>query len=195
VTESRRRGAVLDEAILGAAVAELTEHGYPGLTMDAVAKRAGTNKNAVYRRWPNRAALGVAAYRRLAATDQEPPDTGELRGDALALLRRVNRDSSSAVAAIHRSLVSSLSDDPDLLAQMQEHALTSTTSTWLMVLGRAVARGEVRPEALHPRVATVALTLLRNDYITRGVCPVSDDVVMEIVDEVFLPLVHGRGAR
>src|SRR5882757_6165421 len=64
----RRRGAVLEEAILRAAVDELTESGYPGLTMDRVAKRAGTNKNAIYRRWPNRLALGVAAYRDMTTT-------------------------------------------------------------------------------------------------------------------------------
>src|SRR4051794_29974940 len=60
----RRRGTELEQAILRAAADELTEAGYAGLTMDRVAQRAHTNKNAIYRRWPNRAALGVAAYRR-----------------------------------------------------------------------------------------------------------------------------------
>jgi hypothetical protein len=52
------------------------------------------------------------------------------------------------------------------------------------VLGRAVARGEVPPEALHPRVATVAVVLLRNEYITRGTPTVPDGVLAGIVDEV-----------
>ena len=85
---TRRRGAELEQAILRAAVEELAEAGYAGLTMDRVARRAGTNKNAIYRRWPNRAALGLAAYRRLVVADQELPDTGELRGDVLELLGR-----------------------------------------------------------------------------------------------------------
>ena len=88
---TRRRGADLEQAILRAALDELAETGYAGLTMDRVAKRAGTNKNAIYRRWPNRAALGLAAYRELVVADQELPDTGELRGDVLELLRRANR--------------------------------------------------------------------------------------------------------
>jgi hypothetical protein len=37
--------------------------------------------------------------------------------------------------------------------------------------------------------------LLRNEYVTRGVPAVPDDVLTEIIDEVFLPLVHGRGAQ
>jgi hypothetical protein len=55
-----------------------------------------------------------------------------------------------------------------------------------------VARGEAAPEALHPRVASTPTALLRDEYVTRGVPPVPDDVLTEIIDEVFLPLVHGR---
>jgi AcrR family transcriptional regulator len=73
---ARRRGAELERAILRAALDELAEAGYAGLTMDRVARRAGTNKNAIYRRWPNRAALGLAAYRELVVADNALPDTG-----------------------------------------------------------------------------------------------------------------------
>ena len=55
---------------------------------------------------------------------------------------------------------------------------------WLTVLGRAVARGESPPESLHPRVATVAIVLLRNEFITSGTPTVPDSVLVEIVDEV-----------
>ncbi|WP_329263122.1 TetR/AcrR family transcriptional regulator [Actinoallomurus sp. NBC_01490] len=48
--------------ILRAAAEELADAGYPGMTLDRVAARAGTSKNAIYRHWPSRAALGVAAY-------------------------------------------------------------------------------------------------------------------------------------
>ncbi|GAB3884903.1 hypothetical protein GCM10027612_19360 [Microbispora bryophytorum subsp. camponoti] len=95
--QTRRRGAALEEAILRAAVDELTESGYGGLTIDKVATRAGTNKNAIYRRWPNRLTLGIAAYRQLATT-VPPPDTGNLRGDVLELLRQANRHWSSPSA-------------------------------------------------------------------------------------------------
>ncbi|MDH2425922.1 TetR/AcrR family transcriptional regulator [Sphaerisporangium sp. TRM90804] len=189
---ARRRGAALEEAILRAAVEELTENGYPGLTMDRVARRAGTNKNAIYRRWPNRAALGIAAYRRMTVADARLPDTGELRGDVLALLRGANRHWSSPTGDILRGLLSGLGDDPELLAQLREQSSDGGAAMWLTVLGRAVARGEVAPEALHPRVATVAVVLLRNEFITRGVPSVPDAVLVEIVDEVYLPLVRRR---
>jgi AcrR family transcriptional regulator len=188
----RRRGAELELAVLRAAADELAESGYPGLTMDRVARRAGTNKNTIYRRWPNRAALGVAAYRHLADGDLRPPDTGDLRGDALGLLRAVNCGSTSPAARILRGLLAGVGDDPELLAQLHDQAADGATGPWLTILERAVARGEAPPEALHPRVATVALVLLRNEYLTRGLAAVDDGVLVEIVDEVYLPLVRHR---
>lgn len=189
----RRRGAALEQAILSAAIDELLEAGYAGLTMDRVAERAATNKNAIYRRWSNRAALAVAAYRQMAAADVPLPNTGTLREDVLEMLRRANRAWSSPVGAVQRSLLAGVADDPELLALIQERASDAGSALWLTVVGRAIARGDARPEALHPRVATVAVVLLRNEYVTRGFPTAPDHVLIEIVDEVYLPLIRGRG--
>ncbi|MEV0629237.1 TetR/AcrR family transcriptional regulator [Nonomuraea wenchangensis] len=188
----RRRGAALEEAILRAAADELATSGYAGFTMDRVAARAGTNKNALYRRWPNRLALGVDAYRLLTATVQ-PPDTGDLREDALEMLRRANRHWSSPLGMILRELMAAAGGASELLTRLPDQSTDTTAATWLTILGRAVARGEAAPEALHPRVATVAIVLLRNEFVVRGVPTAPDDVLVEIVDEVFLPLVRRRG--
>ncbi|MFD4768418.1 TetR/AcrR family transcriptional regulator [Streptomyces niveus] len=190
---TRRRGAALEDAILGAAADELRTTGYAGMTMDRVARRAGTNKNAIYRRWPTRAALGVAAYRRSAEAELTVPDTGTLRGDALALLRAANTLWSSPRGTLLRDLLSAAGDDPDLLTLLREQAGGSgTDGAWLTLLERAVARGEAAAGATHPRVASVPMTLLRGEYALRGLPEVPDEVLTEIVDEVFLPLLRGR---
>ena len=189
----RRRGATLEQAILRATIDELLESGYAALTMDRVARRARTNKNAIYRRWPSRAALAVAAYRELNVADQPLPDRGALRDDVLELLRRANRSWTSPAGQLRRSLFAGVAHDPELLGLIQERASDAGSALWLTVVARAVARGEVRPEALNPRVATVAIVLLRNEYVTRGPTNVSDDVLVEIVDDVYLPLLRGRG--
>ncbi|HEY3058950.1 MAG TPA: TetR/AcrR family transcriptional regulator [Chloroflexota bacterium] len=188
----RRRGATLEEAIVRAAIDELMDSGYAGLTMDRVARRAGTNKNAIYRRWPNRAALGLAAYRRLAAAVPPLPDTGRLRSDALELLRRANSTWSSPLGGILRALLAGARDDPQLLAQIQENAADGGSAAWLAVLERAVARGEAKLEALKPRVAGVPIALLRNEFVIGGYPAVADSVLVEIVDDVYLPLVCQR---
>ena len=192
-TAGRRRGAALEQAILRATIDELLESGYEALTMDRVARRAGTNKNAIYRRWPSRAALAVAAYRELNIADQPLPDTGSLRSDALELLRRANRSWTSPAGQLRRSLFAGVAHDPELLSLILDRANDAGSALWLTVVARAVARGEVRPEALNPRAATVAIVLLRNEYVTRGPTSVADDVLVEIVDDVYLPLLRGRG--
>lgn len=189
---TRRRGASLEDAILRAAVDELTESGYAGLTMDRVAQRAGTNKNAIYRRWPDRLALGIAAYRRMTAA-VDPPDTGNLRDDALEYLRRANRHWSSPLGTVLRDLLTAAGGASGLLGRLPEQSTDTLTAAWLLILRRAVARGEASPESLHPRVAIVAIVLLRNEFVVRGVPNAPDDVLAEIVDEVFLPLVRHRG--
>lgn len=189
--QTRRRGTALEEAILQAAADQLTETGFAGLTMDAVAKRAGTNKNAIYRRWPDRLALGIAAYRQIARA-VPLPDTGSLRGDTLEMLRRANRHWSSPLGAILRELFAAAGGTQELISQLSDQSADALATPWLIILGRAVARGEATPEALHPRVATVAMVLLRNEFITRGAPTAPDETLIEIVDEVYLPLIRQR---
>jgi AcrR family transcriptional regulator len=192
---TRRRGEELERAILHAAAEELRESGYAGMTMDRVAARAGTNKNAIYRRWPHRAALGIAAYRHLSDAAMPNPDTGTLRGDALEMLRQANETWSSPHGAVLRGLLAAAADDPALLALMRERTGGNTRDrAWLAMLERAAARGEAPAAAVHPRVATTPMMLLRAEYAMRGIPSVPDEVLVEIVDEVFLPLVRGRGA-
>jgi AcrR family transcriptional regulator len=190
---TRRRGEQLERAILHAAAEVLRKSGYAGMTMDRVASRAGTNKNAIYRRWPNRAALGIAAYRHLCDAAMPNPDTGTLRGDALEMLRRANQTWSSPHGAILRGLIAAAGDDPALLNLMRQHSGADTMDlAWLAMLKRAAARGEAPPAAVHPRVATTPINLLRAEYAMRGIPSVPDEVLIEIVNEVFLPLVRGR---
>ncbi|MFJ4655682.1 TetR/AcrR family transcriptional regulator [Nocardia sp. NPDC088792] len=188
---ARRRGPALEQAILRAAADELLESGYPGMTMDSVAKRAGTNKNAIYRRWPHRPALGVAAYKLLTTTALDLPDTGDLRTDALELLRRANSHLASPLGEILRSLLSQLTQEPELLAQLREQSGTDGARPWLTILDRAIARGQAPAAARHPRTATVPIDLLRNEFVTRGVPTVPDEILTEIIDTIYLPLLRG----
>jgi AcrR family transcriptional regulator len=71
----RPRDPQIDSAVLDATIAVLGEAGYGGLTIEEVARHAGTTKPAIYRRWPNRQRLVLAALgRRLG--DARAPHTG-----------------------------------------------------------------------------------------------------------------------
>src|ERR1700722_2444120 len=88
---TRRRGATLEHALLDAAWEELQASGYSKLTMERVAERAGTSRAVIYRRWRSRVELVIAAMRyQQPVVAGSSLDTGSLRGDVLALLRRVS---------------------------------------------------------------------------------------------------------
>ena len=88
----RRRGEALETALLDAAWAELAERGYDELTIDAVATRAGTSRAVLYRRWPGKPELVLAALvHQVENRTVEAPDTGSLRGDVVALLSEANK--------------------------------------------------------------------------------------------------------
>src|SRR5580698_265780 len=98
----RRRGEELEHAVLAAAWEELVDVGFASLTMESVAARARTGVAVLYRRWPNKDELVLAAlmhYRQ--GRPVEIVDTGTLRGDLLALLAAIGeaRATFTAVAA------------------------------------------------------------------------------------------------
>ncbi|UZJ29552.1 TetR/AcrR family transcriptional regulator [Streptomyces endophytica] len=76
----RPRSAETDHAILGATRAALVDLGWGGLTMSAVATRAGVAKTTLYRRWANKNELVVDAVAVLF-DELELPDRGCLRAD------------------------------------------------------------------------------------------------------------------
>ncbi|MFG3280820.1 TetR/AcrR family transcriptional regulator C-terminal ligand-binding domain-containing protein [Streptomyces sp. NPDC048111] len=189
----RRRGEELECAILRATLEELTEVGYPALTMERVAARARTGKAAVYRRWPSRAQLVLDACKFGKVDDLVPPDTGGLRGDVLGLLRQTAATMASPLGGIMRGLLAEMTRDAELAELIRERIHTLRPATIHTVLERAVARGEVAPRILSSRRATVATDLLRNQFLLFG-APVADEVIVDIVDEVYLPLVLSQGA-
>ncbi|MFD7919974.1 TetR/AcrR family transcriptional regulator [Streptomyces sp. NPDC059740] len=183
----RRRGEELENAILTAALEELAEVGYAGLTMERVAVRARTGKAALYRRWPGRAELVVDACAAHRLSEGDLPDTGALRTDVLALLRQLSARLAASQGDILRGLLTEVMHDPEFARLVRERVHTAGPGSIQVVLRRAVARGEIAPWVPASRRATVAIDLLRNHYLLHG-APIPEDVISEIMDEVYLPL-------
>lgn len=95
----RRRGPELESALLAAAWDELVETGFAKLTMESVAARAGTGIAVLYRRWPNKEQLVLAALEfERGRHPVELPDTGTLRDDLLGTLTGMGEARVVAVA-------------------------------------------------------------------------------------------------
>jgi AcrR family transcriptional regulator len=175
------------KAILAAALDELREHGYPALTMDAVAQRAGASKASLYRRWDTRAALVMDAVYQLAPLPAEIPDTGDLRGDLLASLRQSTTTLQGPAGTAMRGMLAEALPELDRVRDLR--ALSQGRNRKLMaeVLRRAVERGEIPAEAAIPTRLEVGAALLRNHYLFHNE-PLDDTVLTNMVDDVLLPL-------
>lgn len=183
---SRRRGTRLEEAILQATWAELNDVGYADLTMDGIAARAQTSKAVLYRRWPNRAELVVAAMRQEAPLATDVPDTGVLREDVLLLLRRMSRRYDGVGRQIVQGLMAEYFRNDEVSSYLRSQFFGA--GTMMAILERADERGEVVLDSIKPHTASVPVDLVRHQlFLTQA--PVPDQTLFDIVDDIFLPLV------
>jgi AcrR family transcriptional regulator len=197
---TRRRGTVLENAILEAAWHELNEVGYTHLTMEGIAARAKTNKNAVYRRWPNRARLVVAALQKhVPKPNFDIPDTGDLRSDLLTLLRRITVPLQTVGAETMHGIMVEMFEHlgKEIISSFPQIRSLEAEEKWntimMTILQNAERRGEVRLKKISPRIVALPIDLLRFEILTTF-GPVSDETLTEIIDDIFLPLV-GQAAN
>jgi AcrR family transcriptional regulator len=191
----RRRGQALEDAILDAAWDELVTVGYTGFTMENVAARAGTSRPVLYRRWPSRPELAMAAIRRLGLRDPiDLPDSGSLRGDLIQLLREASRRRHDLAALISVHMGQFFAETGISLAELREVMMAGRGPVrYRELLQRATERGEIDPDRLTQRIIDLPMDLLRHELLTT-LQPVPDEVILEIVDDIFLPLVRLRTA-
>jgi AcrR family transcriptional regulator len=141
----RPRSLACDQAILRAALDEYAERGYEGLSVDAVAARAGVSKATIYRRYQGKTDLVMAAAKGVVYDEWEPPSGDDLRSDLRALLdhlRTVMFGTTAGRAA--RMVVADSLSHPDLADAFhglvaQRRALTRG------IIEDAVERGELAP--------------------------------------------------
>ncbi|MGG7570845.1 TetR-like C-terminal domain-containing protein [Streptomyces sp. BP-8] len=190
----RRRGAALEAALLDAAWEELLAVGYHDLTYEGVAGRARTSRTVLYRRWPERRDLALAALRhRTPPLPPPPPDTGALRTDVLALLDQITTR-LSAITPVLEVLTDSRTRGTDLGDFLAERSREADGGAMAEVLGRAARRGELDPSRIPARVAALPITLVASGMLITHHAPPEAEVAA-MVDEMFLPLIahYGRG--
>jgi AcrR family transcriptional regulator len=183
----RRRGQVLNAAILQATLDELDEGGYATLTMERIAERAGASKASVYRRWPTRIELVMDAVYYARPDPTSTPDTGSLRGDLLAALRQAAGLLTGPSGEALRGLLSDVLRDSARTAQVRRNSRRAGRRTMQEIARRAIERGEINASAVTPQRLEVGQALLR-DYFLFGSDPIPDEIIVDIVDDVILPL-------
>ena len=185
----RRRGDELEAALLTAAWDELFDVGFARLTMESVAARAKTGVAVLYRRWPRKDDLVIAAIAEYGKTHPvEIPDTGSLRGDMLGLLASVNDQRSSFTAVVTAAFTGLLASTGLSPADVRARLLGDRPMWSQDIFRRAHERGELDLDKVPPAVLSMPFDLMRHDLLMT-LKPVPAERLASIVDELFLPLV------
>ncbi|WP_162854575.1 TetR/AcrR family transcriptional regulator [Sphingobium estronivorans] len=147
VPQKKRVGRPQDEergeAILTVTLDIMGERGYAGLTVAEIVARARVSKSTIYRRWPTKEELAIAAFDRLP--ELEVMDRGDLLEELLDLIGQYQRVlQSTPLGSVLPGLVSEAAHNP-ALAQALRATIDRRRQPTKAALRRAVGRGELPP--------------------------------------------------
>lgn len=182
---TRRRGEALETAILAAAWEELKVRRWSEFQIQHVAARAQTSKSVIYRRWPHRIDLAVAAVNARAVVElSENRWSGELRHDLIEMLEGACELLMGPFGSVFRGMVAEAESDSSPLAPGWHLAAANGLVTWLVEESGTPADG-ISESAL-----TVGIALVCYRYMATNDRPDPAEIE-EIVDTCWLPVLVG----
>lgn len=180
-SRGRPVNAELTPAIMAAVLSLLAEDGYARLTTAAVAKRAGVSTATLYRRWPSKRDLLLAAAEQIADSEAADIDTGTTEGDLRELFAHKRRVLSGQIGATLVALVGESAHDEELARIVRASIFDPTVTHLAMILDRAQARGEqtnADPGAAAHLVVGTILARVAFDDAESGLLPDSDTTLL-----------------
>ncbi|GAA1987727.1 TetR/AcrR family transcriptional regulator [Isoptericola halotolerans] len=141
----RPRDDAIDDAVLAATIVVLDEVGYARLSLGDVARRAGTSKPALYRRWPSRQHLVLAALERRIGSVR-PPDTSCTMCDLAECLGLFVEAFEQLPPGVLAPLLADSADDAALRAELMARLFDPPREAVRRTLSRARERGDLRAE-------------------------------------------------
>lgn len=146
----RPRNPKIDAQVLHAAFEIYLERGWVGLSIGAVARRAGVGKSALQLRWPNKADLVIACIEEEQASIQKI-DTGSVHDDLLEFAHQMHRFTSGGVGLAALRLRVEAAAFPELEAALTNRAYIGPVRAARHIVRRAIDRGEL-PSQTSPAV-------------------------------------------
>jgi AcrR family transcriptional regulator len=188
----RPRSEQAEQAIIEATLDLFAEQGFEGVCVEAVAARAGVGKATIYRRWPNKEELLLAALSSMKSPFPEP--TGSVRDDLVAQMSVMCADRADPRKARRYALLLGEGQKyPRLMARYKETVIGPRHDAMRAVIRRGIASGELRADA-DVEIALLALTgaVLAKEKAADG--SLDGAFAARIVDELLLGLMP-RTAR
>jgi len=153
----RPRSEQAEQAIIEATLDLFAEKGFEGVCVEVVAARAGVGKATIYRRWPNKEELLLAAFASLKSPLPEPKGVS-VRDDLLAMVEVMCADKADPRKARRYALLLGDGDKyPRLMARYKETVVQPRRDAMRAVIRRGIETGELRPDT-DVEIAMLSLT-------------------------------------
>lgn len=194
---TRRRGRELLDAIHEAAIMEAAEAGVARLSMEGIARRSGTAKTSLYRRWPAPVDILVDAMYHAYPQEEPTPGADDLRGDLVSALLLLREVMSTPLGTALFSLVASSVHDPALSARFEKEVFDARGGRFTRtVLDHYAAHGRIDPSRVTPVTVDIGEAMLIKYALDHRTVP-DPEYVRQIVDQVVLPAIgqDPRGSR
>ena len=149
----RPRDVEVDERILQTTFDQLVRSGYSGMSIESVAAEASVAKTTVYRRYPTKRDLVVAALRAETPFQVPPPDMPMRAALEVFVRSAIGMLIDSGAIRILGSLLVEEQREPGLLSVFRERILNPRRGMVDEMLRRGIERGELRPD-VDPLVVT-----------------------------------------
>jgi AcrR family transcriptional regulator len=182
----RPRSERAARAIIDATIDLLAEEGgVTGVSIEAVAARAGVGKTTIYRRWPNKEALIIDA---LADLKQPfPVPRGEsARDDLIAIARAfITGRADKKRLDCYWSIMGGADRYPELMSRFTREVVEPRRDTIRMVLRRGIATGELRPDLDVEVTLWLVMGALAQRSRAVGAGPVPEDFAEKVIDALM----------
>ena len=180
----RPRSAEAEQAILDATLRLLGTQGVAGTTIEGVAADAGVGKTTIYRRWPTKTDLILAAISDIVPPG-DPPDTGTMAGDMAALAETQRRRlAGSGLSGIVPRVLAESMGDPNLHQDFVDRVVNPFRRMLRLFIERGIERGELRPDLeVEPLVDLLHAIPIYRILMSRG-----DPAALDQVPGAYLPI-------
>lgn len=191
----RPRDASVEQRAHDAARQIYGEAGLGGLSFDAVARRSGVGKPALYRRWSSTHELLLSAIAQ-TAQDEGLVDTGSLRGDLKVFARTVLLVLVDDPGLASIRLWIDARNNPELFEHLSESSIGAAFRAARAIVPRAVARGEMAvgssPTMLIELMVGAIVMRVLTGYVDAPEAPRLDD---DYLDDLLGLCLEGARSR
>jgi AcrR family transcriptional regulator len=194
----RPRSVQAHKAIIDATLELLAEEGFQGLSIEAVAARAGVGKTTIYRRWSSKEELVMEAIRQVQI-DVPVMDTGNFRNDLAALLKTVYQGFMAHpypfLGKLVLKFIGEYQTNPEIFQDALTQLIVPRFQRFIHMVKQAQAREEIRGDIDPELVMDLVVGSFYFHWVMRNLMPTSSTSLVDWIEQVIDAIMQGIGTK